>query len=321
MVPPPSAPRRRVRVSAVALLVVLAGAFVWGLGMFALGRGNPDPTPVTVRDAAQEALNGIDLALAKRDWHGADTLIAAARLPAGASWEAALRLRREQLAAGRTAPVHKEFLTLSPHATRSGDWLAVAKEGDRHLLLRSTDAGAHWQEAQRLAGPATVLRTGDRVLVATRDNERLGWTSADGGATWQSLAWPTAPGVDTAQARLATTGDGRVLVALPGTAHQELHLHGVDGIWSLVVSGVEIRAMASLEREALVLAAMPDDAHTLRLSTDSGRTFTDAPAALQPYGNLTVERTESGEDLRLVFSDGRQARFARTDGAFIACDP
>ncbi len=313
-VPPPS---RRPRVSAVLLLVVLAGAFVWGLAMFALGRGNPDPTPVTVRDAAQAVLNDIDAALMKRDWTGAETLIAAAQLPEGPSWDAALRQRKDRLAAERAAPVPRDYLVLSPHASRVGDWLAVARQGGAHLLLHSADAGAHWQEVQCLAGPAAILRAGERVLVATREAERLGWISADGGTTWQALVWPIAPGVDPAKARIALTGDGRVVTALPGVAGPEIHLHA-DGAWTLAGNGVEVLAIAPLEREALVLARAQDDGRTLRLSADCGRTFQDAPAELQALSGQTVDKVVLGEDLRLIFADGRHARFGRIDGTFIA---
>ena len=325
VLPPPPVPPRRYRVPAALLLVVLAGAFAWGLAMFALGRGSVerDEAPVQARECAQAALNRVDQALVAGDAEAAARLLGALQLPDGAVWvQAQLRLakRLDEL----LREDNWKFIQLSPHARRGNDWLALGHDRQGCALLRSTEAGKNWAVVKRLAKAeaknASILRCGndaERSVVVAASVERVGWWSVDGGAHWSEVAWPAKPAGAAELTRVGFAGDGRLVVAVPKGKEHEIFSLAQDGTAIPTTSGVSVLAVVSLAVEALVIAESGDGKRTVRLSVDSGRTFGEAPPELQALVGQTIQTVSVTEQIRLTFSAGKHARFALADGAFL----
>jgi hypothetical protein len=124
----PAARRRQVPLA--ALLAVLAGGFVWGLVMFAAGRGSvPPPVPSHDEAAHLSYLNRVDQALAKRDAEGARQLLAQPTLAEDQTSLAALALRRTALAA------LDDHLRAEAAARTTAAWIARL---ERHLVRLAT---------------------------------------------------------------------------------------------------------------------------------------------------------------------------------------
>jgi hypothetical protein len=320
--PPLPRPPRYPRVPAVLVLVVLVGAFVWGMVMFVMGRRTvvPDQAPTQARDAALAMLSRIDQALQSRDANEAERLIAAANLPETPLWQAALKSRRAQLDAVRVAPAWR-FERISAHPRRGEELLAVGRDQVGWALLRSGDAGAHWSDLKRLPAGAGLQRlAGDPecVLVVAPAAERLGWASSDGGATWSEVTWPSPPLEHMRDVHACLTGDGRIVAVVPTGKGHDLCIAARDGTWTSVATSVAIVALAPLASEALVLiTAEIEGKRVLRQSGDSGRTFITAAPELQALVGLTVQTVTATDQVRMVFADGRRARFALSDGAFL----
>jgi hypothetical protein len=309
---PPAPAPRRARVSAVLLLVVLAAAFAWGLAMFALGRGSveTDTTPVAERDLALAALGRIDQALDAGKLDDAKQLIAGAHLPEGL-WQSALAQRQHRLD-GLINDRTWHFRQLSPHPLRPDDWLAIANDRRGLALVRSRDAGAHWDEIRRLESDAIIQRSGDTVLVRGGQS----WWSVDGGGAWQDV-----PALSTGRPDvLVPVRDGALFAATGGTdgANGTLWRCGADHIWQAVASAVQVQAIADLEHGVLVLATQAvEGRRELRISSDGGLHFLPAGTDAQAAAGRAVQMVTTTDQVRVRFVDGPTLRFARSDGAFL----
>jgi len=120
----PAARRRQVPVA--ALLVALVGGFIWGLVMFAAGRGSVPPPMVSHDEAAHLSyLTRVDQALVKRDADAARQLLAQPMLADDQASLAALVLRRAQLV------TLDDSLRAEAAARTTAAWIAKL---DRHLV-------------------------------------------------------------------------------------------------------------------------------------------------------------------------------------------
>lgn len=322
--PPPLAPqsRRRFRVSAGVLMMVIAGAFVWGLVMFFAGSHTVVQDPVvaereTERALALSALYRFDHAFAAGDLDEAERIFSDIHLPDGSEWAEYRAVRRRMLDAAKAAPAW-EFIQMSADSQHENHLLALARDRHGIALLRSIDSGAHWREVERIPLAVSLLRSpdGQKILVSAPDDHRMGRVSYDGGNSWRDGAWPD---VSVHHVDLVSfTGDGRLITAVLKDAKHQLFIGTPEGAWTALGSDMVIRAIAPLAVEALLIADGDDHGvRSVQISVDSGRTWAVAPIGLPSYLGKALQIGVSKGEVRAIFPDGRSGYFSLNDGTFV----
>jgi hypothetical protein len=316
MLEPPariSAPAPRPTVPVAVLLVVVLGAFAWGLAMYALGHGlHADRSAGERGDAAEIAmsqLTRIDQALAHEDARSARLLLAQYTAPAGATWTAAATVREQAISRMDAAQAERAMVAaardhLDRHlhlisesaidvldvAACSGpthNLLALgARAGQGPSLLLSRDGGRHWLDDPATQKPgdgepvALVHASGAPLTVVLGvATGRCAWSTADG-EHFAVIHLPEHQGDVAADGRCIAGGDGSLVAVMASTTLAE-SCRSSDGgaTWQTGLARRAILAVVPTATGTLIIARSETGLATI--SQDGGATYHDPESGLQ----------------------------------------